>query len=257
MPSPTPPGALAVVRLFAGTSLRRVRRGRLVQVVAAILALPLLAGLVALLAGKGGAPFFEMLLAATLRYLLPSVMALFATASIAEEVQRRTITYLYARPIPRWTLPAGKYVGVVGVNLVLFCGAVALSYALCIGSDFGAGLPRLAAGLGAVVLGVLHFGAVAAAFGAMATSYPFAAMLAYELLVDVGFGFIPGVFKALSAGVHLTVLAGLYKPHTDTFFMPDPRLTPAVSFVVLVGLTLIWLAVALGWAQSHEYRTDR
>jgi ABC-type transport system involved in multi-copper enzyme maturation permease subunit len=257
MASPTPPLALAVVRLFAGTSLRRVRRGRLVPVVGALLALPLLSGLLALLSGRAGAPFFEMLLQAFLRFLLPAVMALFASTTVAEEVQRKTITYLYARPIPRWTLPLGKYVGVVSVNLVLVCSAVTLTYALCIGSDFGASLPRLAAGLGAVALAVLHFGAVAAAFGAMATSYPFAAMLAYELLVDVGFGFIPGVFKAVSAGVHLTVLVGLYKPHTDTFFMPDPQLTPAVSLVVLVGLTLIWLTVALSWAQSHEYRTDR
>lgn len=257
MASPTPPAALAVVRLFAGTSLRRVRRGRLVQVVVALLALPLLAGLLALLGGKAGAPFFEMLLQAFLRFLLPSVLALFATTTVAEEVQRKTITYLFARPIPRWTLPAGKYLGVVGVNLVLFCAAVAATFALSIGSDFGASLPLLLKGLGAAALGVLHFGAVAAAFGAMATRYPFAAMLAFELLVDVGFGFIPGVFKAASAGVHLTVLVGLYKPHTDTFFMPDPRLTPAVSLVVVVGLTLIWLAVALGWAQSTEYRTDR
>lgn len=257
MPSPTPPSALAVVRLFAATSLRRVRRGRLVQVVAALLALPLLAGLLALIGGKGGAPFFDMLLRAYLRYLLPAVLALFATTSVAEEVQRKTITYLFARPIPRWALPCGKYLGVVSVNVVLFAAALVATYALCIGADFGASLPRLAAGLGAVVLGVLHFGAVAAAFGAMATRYPFAAMLAFELLVDIGFGFIPGVFKAVSAGVHLTVLVGLYQPHTDTFFMPDPRLTPAVSLVVLVGLTLIWLAVALGWAQSHEYRTDR
>ncbi len=255
--APALPSAGSAIWQVAGLTLRRARRGRLVQLVAVLLLLPVPAGLAALLSGHGGADFFDTVLNALLRFVTPLAMALFSGAMIAEEVQGKTITYLLSRPIPRWTLPVGKYFGTVAVTVALLAVSVTATYLVCAGSEILEALPRLGLALLTTALAAIHFGAVATAFGAMVTGYPFAAMLIFILIVDVGLGFIPGIFKAVSAGVNLTAVAGLYRPHTDTFFMADPKLTPAISLGIVAGLTAIWLLIAIGWVSAHEYRTDK
>lgn len=253
----TLPSGWTVTKLIGGLALRRARRGKLLRVLIGALTLPVLAGLASIFGGKDPTIFFDTLLNAYLRYLIPMVMALQASATVAEEVQIKTIGYIFARPIPRWSVPLGKYLGNLALNTVLLCGSIVAAYLACMGPEIGSELPRLGIALATVALASLHFGAVSTAFGAMVTTYPFAAMLGWILVFDIGFGLIPGVFKATSMGVHLTVIAGLYKPHSDSFFMADPKLTTAISLPVIIGVTLLWLILALGWVKSHEYRLDK
>jgi ABC-type transport system involved in multi-copper enzyme maturation permease subunit len=258
MSSPVP-SALDTMRLLTSLSLRRARRGRLVWMTLAILALPALAALLALVSGNGGRAFFEKLLDVLLRYLTPFIMALHASATVAEEVQGKTITYLFSRPVARWTLPIGKYLGNLCVNASLLCLAVAVIYVLSMvgeGADLLRELPALAMGVFAVALAAVHFGALAAAFGAMATGFPFVATLIYVLIVEVGFAFVPGWFKVTAMTVHLRAIAGLYHPQ-QSLFLADPNLTLPVSLTVVLGMTVVWLVIAVAWVGSTEYRTDK
>jgi ABC-type transport system involved in multi-copper enzyme maturation permease subunit len=253
------PSALATVRLLAALSLRRARRGKLVWLTVAILALPVAAAILALVTGNGGRPFFDKLLEVLLRYLAPFIMALHASATVAEEVQGRTITYLFSRPVARWTLPVGKYLGNLAVNATLLVVATALIYLgamLGEGADLGRELPALGRGLCAVALAALHFGALASAFGAMATSFPFVATLIYVLIVEVGFAFVPGWFKVTAMTVHLRAIAGLYRPELGTF-LSDPQLPLPVSLAVVLVVSAGWLGIAVSWVGSTEYRTDK
>jgi ABC-type transport system involved in multi-copper enzyme maturation permease subunit len=259
LPLPTTPSAARALRLLAGLSLRRARRGRLLWLSAAVLALPVLAAGLALLSGQGGASFFEKLLEALLCYLAPFIMAVNASATVAEEVQGKTITYLFSRPVPRWTLPVGKYLGNLIVNALLLLSAVAFAYLLSMlgeGRDFFRELPRLGAGLLAMLLAAVLYASVASAFGAMATSYPFVATILFVLVVEVGFSFIPGWFKVVAMTTHLRVMAGLYHP-SQSLFLSDPRLSWPISLPVLLVMSGLWLVVTISWVSSTEYRTDR
>jgi ABC-type transport system involved in multi-copper enzyme maturation permease subunit len=247
------------MRLVAGMSLRRAWRGRLIWLSLAVLVLLLGSALLALLSGNGGRDFFKGALDMLIRYLVPLLMALHGSAAVSEEVQGKTITYLFSRPIRRWALPMGKYLGSVGLGLVLFCPALVLTYVIAMLGEmelFGADLSRLGMGLVALCLAVLLYGAIATAFGTMASSYSFVLALVYLLVVEVSFSFVPGWFKVISMAVHLRVVAGLYVPKT-TLFQADPKLTIPVALVAVGAELLMWLAIAISWVGSSEYRTDK
>jgi len=262
--SPAPasrlPSALSAVRQIAEMNLRRTRRGGMIWLSVAVLALVLLSVVVALLTGNAGIDYFDSSLDGMLRYLVPFVMILHGSNVMGEEVQGKTITYLFSRPIPRWTLPVGKFVSNLGLGLALLLVVTLLLYLLCMLGEleiFVDELPRLGVGLVTVALGGLLYGAMATAFGTMVTRAAFVVTLVIWGVLDVGFGFIPGVLKVVAMNVHLRVIAGLYVPDTSSMFNKDPVLTLTASLPAVLGLTLVWLILAFSWVSSTEYRTDQ
>ncbi|MCA9670589.1 MAG: ABC transporter permease [Myxococcales bacterium] len=246
-----------MVALIAALSLKRARRANLYKVLIGVLCVPPLAGLLALLSDRGGLVFFDIVVPVYVRYLVPTLMALQAANSVADEVQGKTLGYLFARPIARWALPAGKYVGMLGVSIVLCAASVVLVYLACMGSQVGGGFGALGRSLAAITLACVHFGAVAVAFGAFVVTYPFVAMLLYVLLVDVALGLIPGGLKVVSMGIHLVNVAGLYQPVTQKLgWSADPQLGVGLSVGIVLGVTLAWLVIAMAFTQSHEYRVS-
>jgi len=257
--TPPPPSGLAVARQIAAMSLRRARRGRTLWLSVVILGLVVASALASLLSGRGGVDYYRAALDLVLRYIVPFIMLLHASAAVAEEVQARTITYLFSRPIARWALPVGKYVGSLVLGLGLALPALVLVYVigmLAEPAELWAELSQLGRGLVATSLAVVLYGAIATAFGTMVTSYSFVAALVYVLVVEVSFSFVPGWLKVVAMSVHLRVVAGLYKPET-TLFMSDPSLSAAVALPVVLGEVLLWLMVAVTWVQSTEYRTEK
>lgn len=253
-----PPGGMAVARQIAGMSVQRASRSRLLRVTLAVLTLPVLTTLAGVLSGRNGSAFFETVLELYLRYLAPLVLAFYASQSVAEEVQGRTITYLWSRPIPRWALPLGKYLGTVLITATLLSLSLVACYLVAMipaGSALFSELPLLALGLVSVVVATLYFAAVAAAFGALIASFPFAVMLIYVLAIDIAMSFVPGMIKVLSMTVHLRVIAGLYRPQTGVF-SADPQLTAGISMPVVIVVAALWLFLAIGVATTSEYRTD-
>lgn len=253
-----PPGGMAVARQIAGMSVQRASRSRLLRVTLAVLTLPVLTTLAGVLSGRNGSAFFETVLELYLRYLAPLVLAFYASQSVAEEVQGRTITYLWSRPIPRWALPLGKYLGTVLITASLLSLSLVACYLVAMipaGSALFAELPLLALGLVSIVVATLYFAAVAAAFGALIASFPFAVMLIYVLAIDIAMSFVPGMIKVLSMTVHLRVIAGLYRPQTGVF-SADPQLTLGISMPVVLVVAALWLLLAITVASTSEYRTD-
>lgn len=255
---PTPPSAFSVAKNFAGLSLRRLRRGKLLRVVIALLFLPVLSAAIVLITGNAKTEYFERMHEVYLRFIIPLVIALQASSTVAEEVQQKTITYLFSRPIARWTLPIGKYVGLLLLNIGLIGLSITATYLLVMIGEGGVTLelPRLATSLFSTTLAAVYYGALGAAFGAMVVSLPFAVMMAYVLLVDIGASYAPGMLKAFSMGSHLLAVGGRYRPQSG-FFSSDPELTLAISVPVLLAVSVLWLVIAVGWVNSTEYRTDQ
>jgi hypothetical protein len=161
---PRLPSGLSVALLIAKMSLRRARRGKLLRVVAVLLLLPPATVLIGVLSGRSGGQMFEFALELFLRYLAPLALALGASASVAEEAQAKTITYLFTRPMPRWALPFGKFLSTAAANSVLLLISLVICFGVAmIGGPQGV-LDRLAllgSGMFALVLAALYFGAMA------------------------------------------------------------------------------------------------
>ena len=94
-------------------------------------------GIIGIATGSSGLYWYETLLDIMLRYMIPCVLALHASQTVAEEVQYKTITYLYTRPIPRWALPVGKYVGLVAMLVPMVAISTTASYVLAMIPDSG------------------------------------------------------------------------------------------------------------------------
>ena len=253
------PSAGDAMRMIAGMSLRRARRSGLIWISAVLLALVLAGAVVALASGRGGLDAFDGMLELLLRFLVPFIMVLHGSSAVAEEVQGRTITYLFARPIPRWTLPMGKYVGNLLFGAVMILPVIVLLYFVHLIAEPALilpELPHLALALVATALAILVYGAMATAIGTMVTGYPFAVTLIIFLLIDAGASYVPGWLKAISMNVHLRAVAGIYEP-TTTMFMADPVIPRPIALAAVLGVTSIWIFLAVTWVQSTEYRTDR
>lgn len=253
------PSGLGAARLIAGLSLRRTRRGGLIWLPVVVLALLLLAAVVALVTGKAGVDFFKGSLDILLRYLIPFVMILHGSSAVGEEVQAKTITYLFSRPIPRWSLPLGKFAGNLGLGLLLLLPVTLLLYVLALLGElelFTTELPLLGRGLLAVVVAALLYGALGTAFGTMVTRGAFVVALVVWGVLDVAFGFIPGALKAVAMNVHLRVLTGQYVPDLSGF-NKDPVLSTAVSLPLLLVVIALLLVLAVSWVSGTEYRTDK
>ena len=64
----------------------------------------------------GPAIFGLMIWGMYLRFIVPVLGVFYGTSLIADEVEDKTITYLFTRPIPRGAVLVGKYLAYLGVH---------------------------------------------------------------------------------------------------------------------------------------------
>src|SRR4051794_26113422 len=98
--------ATQAIGVYFRLHTKRLGRGRLRIVTLLLLALPII--------GTGIAvPFardvFDEIAEVYMRLIVPFLPALLASPIVAEEIENKTFTFLFARPAPRWTMVIGKY----------------------------------------------------------------------------------------------------------------------------------------------------
>ncbi len=211
-------GTLSILGLFARTQLLRslaLRRSWLVY------AFTLLPALVALLlatharrvTAEGIATHLSWFL--FLQVVVPLVTLLQGQAVIAREVEDRTITYLFSRPVPRPAMFVGRTLGALAFTLLLLlAGALLLMLAAAQGptgktpdptlfplaswTSDGVVLPLLVA----VALGALAYTLLFAALGVF-TKHPMIAGLTYAFAIEGFLSNLPGSSQALTVQYYL------------------------------------------------------
>src|SRR5262249_3119004 len=112
----------------------------------------------------GGAVIFGMMIwLLYIRFIVPVLGVFYGTALIADEVEDKTITYLFTRPIPRSAVLLGKYLAYLVCTTLLILPSVVLVYFLVVpiaGGSIGAAFPSLVKDLGMLVVGLAAYGAV-------------------------------------------------------------------------------------------------
>src|SRR5436190_9985613 len=120
-------------------------------------------------AAVGGATVFGMMVwLLYIRFILPILGVFYGTSLIADEVDDKTITYLFTRPIPRGAVLLGKYLAYLACTVLLVLPSVMLVYFLIVplgGGCIGAAFPALVADLGMLAAGLASYGAVFAVVG--------------------------------------------------------------------------------------------
>jgi ABC-type transport system involved in multi-copper enzyme maturation permease subunit len=151
----------------------------------------------------GGADVFDTILwLLFLRFAVPVLGVWYGTSLIADEVEEKTITYLFVRPIRRGAVLLGKYLAYLACTSVVVLCAVALMYAAVMTRSSLPGNVNLLRDLGALVLGLAAYGALFALMGAS---------LKRPLVVGLVFAFgweqvallVPGYLRRFTLAFHL------------------------------------------------------
>lgn len=205
--------------------------------------------------------FGLMIWALFLRFIVPVLGVFYGTALMADEVEDKTITYLFTRPVPRGAVLLGKYLAYLACTTLIVLPSVVLVYFLVMpsgGGGMGAiarGFPDLVKDLGILALGLAVYGAVFAFIGAQ---------LKRPLLFGLFFAFgweyvvlaVPGYLKIFTVAHYLRALV----PHTMPADSPMSLLqslfrdAPSV-WTSLIALTVI-LALCLGLAARAVERRE-
>jgi ABC-type transport system involved in multi-copper enzyme maturation permease subunit len=248
-------GTSEAMKVYAGMTWTRLKRGYLLRTCAALIALPVVIAVPLVIAGQWGGGFFENMLEVYFRFIVPFVPALLASPCVAEEIENRTFTFVFARPAPRAALVFGKYVAIVVPAVIAVVLSVAIVWLLAMlrfREDMPGALPLLLRGEAAAVLGVLVFSALACAFGSMFTKHPFVAVAVYLLIVEAGIGSTPIVLHVLAVSWHLRNLTGLLPASTGGFLSIDIPAWGSALWVCIVGfLGLGGAALSISGAEYH------
>lgn len=175
-----------------------------------------------------------------LRFTVPVLGVFYGTALIADEVDDKTITYLFTRPIPRGAVLVGKYLAYMVATGFVVLPSVALVYLLIvpINGSLGASFLDFVKDLALLAVGLAVYGALFAFIGAW---------FKRPLLIGLIFVFgweqaalaFPGYLKRFTVAYYLQGLV----PHA----MPQDSLLSLVQAIVRetpgLGSAVFWLAV--------------
>jgi ABC-type Na+ efflux pump permease subunit len=171
-------------------------------------------------------------------------VAVHLAPSVGEELDSRTYTYLWSRPMPRRSLLLGKLLATAPVAAALFVVSVSLAWLVTWGADadhVGDLLRTLLGTVGVVAAG----SAMALVAGAFFPRHPLAVILAYVLVGDLLLRFVPAL-RMVSIYYHAIGAAGVRDP-----LLVSESMT--AGLVGLVVLTVAWLALAVWRVERAEY----
>jgi hypothetical protein len=203
---------------LVGVTWRRLLRGRAVWVALLIALLPVI--MASIVRDPGPVTVVQTLVMG----LLPPV---FVASAIGEEIEDRTSTYLWSRPLARWTLLVGKVLALAPIATALIVGGWLLA-----GNVLGVA-PSSRSTL-AFAAGTLAVSAMSAGLGTLVPRHGMALSVVYFVVVDLPVGAIPASVQSLSITRHVRLLSGLDDPSAIT----EPAVTMAVLAVVWLGIGL-------------------
>jgi ABC-type transport system involved in multi-copper enzyme maturation permease subunit len=160
--------------------------------------------------------------------LLAVLPAIFVASSLGDELEQRTSTYLWSRPIARWAVPAGKLCALVPIVIALTVGGW---YAAVLAGT-GSG-PPVASSI-ALAAGCLAISLVATGIATSVPRYGMALTIGYAL-VDGVVGWLPFSLSELSITHQVRALAHLSGG-------PAPLAIPVLAMAMVSGL---WTGVGL------------
>lgn len=177
-----------------------------------------------------------------LRFIVPVLGVFYGTALMADEVEDKTITYLFTRPIPRGAVLIGKYLAYLACTFLVVLPSVMLVYFMLVPfSQFPGTFGSLLIDLGLLALGLAVYGGVFAFVGAF---------FKRPLVIGLVFAFgweqvtmaLPGSTKQLTIAYYLQALV----PHA----MPSDGVASILQGMFKenppAAVCLIWLFAYLG-----------
>lgn len=190
----------------------------------------------------GGAAMFGMMIwVLFVRFIVPVLGVFYGTALVADEVEDKTITYLFTRPIQRGAVLIGKYLAYLVCTALVVLPSVMIVYFMMVPfADVPASFGLLLKDLGILAVGLAVYGALFALTGAV---------LKRPLVVGLIFAFgweqvallMPGYLKRFTLAYYVQALV----PHAMPAEGPASFLQSVFREAPSAGTALFWLFFAL------------
>lgn len=207
----------------------------------------------------GPAIFGGMVWLLYLRFIVPILGVFYGTALIADEVEDKTVTYLFVRPIPRSAVLVGKYLAYLVTTACVVLPSVVLLYLLVapLGNGSLAGtFPALVKDLALLGIGLAAYGALFAFIGAQ-FKHPLVTGLVFAFGWEQVALMLPGYLRRVTIAYYLQSLV----PHSmpadglgaalQSLFRDAPPVW--VSLAWLAGCVVLFLALAARATGRREY----
>jgi ABC-type transport system involved in multi-copper enzyme maturation permease subunit len=271
MPAPRTSFLTGAWRVF-GLSIGEMLWSRRTIFMALVVGSPVLVALVARIVQSAGvAPlrvngvqvdavsmFGAMIWILFLWFIVPVLGVFYGTSLIADEVDDKTITYLFTRPVRRGAVVVGKYMAYLLCTTLVVLPSVMIVYFLMVPfRQIPASFISLVVDLGVLGLGLAAYGALFALVGA-ALRRPLLAGLVFVFGWELVTLVVPGYLKRFTLAYYLQPLVPHAMPTGDTvsllqgaMFREPPSV--AVSIGVLVVAILVSLALAVRVVEQREY----
>jgi ABC-2 type transport system permease protein len=215
--------------------------------------------------GRVGGPalFGLMIWLLYIRFIVPVLGVFYGTALIADEVDDRTITYLFTRPVRRGAVLVGKYLAYVACTALLVLPSVVLVYFLIVplgGGRIGESFPALLEDLGMLLVGLIAYGAVFAWVGAR-LKRPLVLGLVFAFGWEPAVLLFPGYLKRLTVAYYLQALVPHAMPQDSAVsillqvFREVPPAAASVAYLAIIVAVALWFAARA--VERREYVLDQ
>jgi hypothetical protein len=189
-----------------------------------------------------GAGIFGMMMwVLFIRFIVPVLGVFYGTALVADEVEDKTITYLFTRPIQRGAVMMGKYLAyLVCTSLVVLPSVMIVYFMMVPFEQVPATFGLLLKDLGILAIGLAVYGALFALVGAV---------MKRPLVIGLVFAFgweqvamlMPGYLKRFTLAHYVQALV----PHAMPSDGAASLLQAVFREVPSAGTALFWLLFAL------------
>ncbi|HVR74778.1 MAG TPA: ABC transporter permease subunit [Planctomycetota bacterium] len=166
-------------------------------------------------------------------FFLPVITLMFGTAAIGDERDEKSLVYVLTRPLARWSIYVGKFLGVLPIVLVFTIGSLYFLYALSASN----GRPDLHGSVGAYAPAVLYGSLAYVAFFHLLTAlfrHSTLIAIAYVFFIEVSIGLVPGILKRVSLRFYTS---SMIYDSAEGFGLTPPR---RGVFLPLDGETARW-----------------
>jgi hypothetical protein len=193
-----------------------------------------------------------------LRFSVPVLGVFYGTALIADEVEDKTITYLFTRPIPRGAVLVGKYLAYLAATIFVVLPSVVLVWLVIvpIRGSLGTNFPDLVKDLALLAVGLAIYGAVFAFVGA-ALKRPLLVGLIFVFGWEPSMMVLPGYLKRFTVAYYLQGLVPHAMPGdtavslVQSIFREVPTLGQSVLWMAAMEVGFLWLAARM--VRRREY----
>jgi ABC-2 type transport system permease protein len=191
-------------------------------------------------------------------FIVPVLGVFYGTSLIADEVDDKTITYLFTRPVRRGAVVVGKFIAYLLCTTLVVLPSVMVVYFLMVPlGQIPASFMALIVDLGVLGLGLAAYGALFALIGA-ALRRPLVVGLVFVFGWELVTLVMPGYLKRFTLAYYLQTLVPHAMPAGDTVSLlqsaviKDPP-SVAASISWLVAAIVVSLTLAVRVVEQREY----